>query len=695
MQKDAIHSDSEAEPHPVNTGKRPLRSRKTLFMTQTPDDRTLKSSTTNEDNSQIDPNILKQQFHRDEIQAQEIFLRPRLPGQTTDEKILPTRYHFEYIYTNIHDPELYDYVENLEKWVKFNIKHQLYPDRSKPILDLQGAESTETEFSLTTLLVLNKDLINKKLKEIKKLHKQQSDSLKPGYAKKKALSTYSDSQQPQTSTQADDRTNIQSSGSSSDSFVVIDSITKPTETLISSSLDKETGTRIATGDNSKSTCNPESQHNPSRTSSLLHSLFDSDSDSDFDPTATMVDRKIPAFFPPDKFDGQNKTLTKQHWQIFKDFCDQQKLNFEDIPATPDADAIPAQTERILGYFKITLLGIARDWFDRNEFASAKALQDKFLNDFSPYGKTSHQWLQQWNTLSFNPDTDNLDEFLVKFNDLALLVGAPPDFKLMAFRVLMPRDIVIATRNLTTYEECARTARDLMTILQNPLTNKMSALSLMQSRSPSPIPRPRTPSPGPTSRNSADNRQPRSRSRDRGNGRAIFTNSNPRPILKKTLNSRPPRNGSIGRSYFRPQSRPRRSFPRCYNCGILGHVERNCFTRTRFPRNQNTYPRQFTPNMPPKRNRNQSRPRPTVHFSDQNFPPRGRGYRGRGSNYRQPQRIYNPQERSSQRDFQTNDSDYSQNYNYTDDYYQPQYQLTQQSNTDSIHLTDTFHDTLNQ
>ena len=85
--------------------------------------------------------------------------------------------------------------------------------------------------------------------------------------------------------------------------------------------------------------------------------------------------KYLAFFPPDKFDGQNKTLTKQHWQIFKDFSDQQKLNFEDIPATPDTEAIPAQTEKILGYFKITLLGIARDWFDRNEFASAKALQD--------------------------------------------------------------------------------------------------------------------------------------------------------------------------------------------------------------------------------------------------------------------------------------------------------------------------------
>ena len=57
---------------------------------------------------------------------------------TLYNKIAPTRYHFEYVYTNIYNPELYDYVENLEKWVKFNLKHQLYPDQSNPILDLQG-----------------------------------------------------------------------------------------------------------------------------------------------------------------------------------------------------------------------------------------------------------------------------------------------------------------------------------------------------------------------------------------------------------------------------------------------------------------------------------------------------------------------------------------------------------------------------
>ena len=57
----------------------------------------------------------------------------------------------------------------------------------------------------------------------------------------------------------------------------------------------------------------------------------------------------------------------------------------------------------------------------------------------------------------------------------------------AFKVVMPQEVQIAIRDKTTYEECAQTARDLLIILQNPITNKMSTLSLLQSRSPSPKP----------------------------------------------------------------------------------------------------------------------------------------------------------------------------------------------------------------
>ena len=208
-------------------------------------------------------------------------------------------------------------------------------------------------------------------------------------------------------------------------------------------------------------------------------------------------QKVPPFFPVEKFDGKDKTQTRQHWQRFQDFCDHNKLNFTTIPADgDDTPAIPAQFDKIKTYFKLTLLDLARDWFERQTFADAEEIRKNFLNDFSPYGKTTHQWLQAWNRLQFNPDTDNFDEFIMKFNDLAALVGAPAEFKLMAFKTFMPRDIIMALRETHDFDRAVTEARDMMIIIQNPIASKMSALSLMQSRSPSPTPRPRSPSPGP-------------------------------------------------------------------------------------------------------------------------------------------------------------------------------------------------------
>ena len=216
-----------------------------------------------------------------------------------------------------------------------------------------------------------------------------------------------------------------SSGSSSDSFVVI---SKPS-LLDTNNGSQNNSEQSNSQSNSKATSHASSPDHQSTNSPIVNSIQPNfglnDPNSDLDSDSDMERKeKVPAFFPPDRFDGQNKNLTKQHWQVFKDFCDQHKLVFEDVPAAGDREAITVDNNKICGYFKITLSDLARSWFDRNTFESPHDLEKKFLKDFSPYGKTPHQWLQQWNTLQFNPETDNIDEFLVKFDDLATLVGAP-------------------------------------------------------------------------------------------------------------------------------------------------------------------------------------------------------------------------------------------------------------------------------
>ena len=100
--------------------------------------------------------------------------------------------------------------------------------------------------------------------------------------------------------------------------------------------------------------------------------------------ATLKERSV--FFPSDKFDGRNKNLTKQHWQTFEDFCDQQKLYITDRGADTPAVAI----DQISPFFKMTLTDLARAWMERQTFTSAKDLKEKFLTHFSPYGKTHRQ-----------------------------------------------------------------------------------------------------------------------------------------------------------------------------------------------------------------------------------------------------------------------------------------------------------------
>ena len=119
---------------------------------------------------------------------------------------------------------------------------------------------------------------------------------------------------------------------------------------------------------------------------------------------------------------------------------------------------------------------------------------------------------------------------------------------------------------------------------------MSTLSLAQSRSPSPT-LPRTRSPSPRNNRQTTNPPDRSRPRTRQNfdGFKQYPGQNrPQSIMKRPFrnsNGRG-RGRTMNRNRFQNRSRSYtrnkayQGLDRCFNCNMVGHFARNCFTRTR-------------------------------------------------------------------------------------------------------------------
>ena len=354
---------------------------------------------------------------------------------------MPTRQDFEYIYRNIDDLDCQVWASDLEPWLHFVKRHNLHADPSIPILDKNGSEYPDATFSLETLLQLP---TNKKY--LKKRRKTHVPTHKTGLSSQ-------DKDLPDNNS-GDSGTSSGSSGS----FVIISSqntlrVITPDPSLLD--------TPPSLGATPTTTPLATPPPTPTPTPSPIPSPTPSDPDM-----ATLKERSV--FFPSDKFDGRNKNLTKQHWQTFEDFCDQQKLYITD--RGPDKPAV--NIDQISPFFKMTLTDLARAWMERQTFASAKDLKEKFLTDFSPYGKTHRQWIARWAELKFNPDLDNIDEFLEKFEDLAQLNNLRDDYNLHAFKIAMPKEIELHLRGIDNLQTCYQTAKDLLTTVQNPVTNKM-------------------------------------------------------------------------------------------------------------------------------------------------------------------------------------------------------------------------------
>ena len=234
---------------------------------------------------------------------------------------------------------------------------------------------------------------------------------------------------------------------------------------------------------------------------------------------------------------------------------------------------------------MTLRDLARQWFTSAKFASYDEMKKKFTQEYSEYGKTACEWLKSWTELRFRADTDNIDEYIQKFQELATLLAYPEEHQVQIFKMMMPENIELRVKDMTTLDACIEEAKVGLSICQpSSLVSQMSTLTVAPSETNTPV---RQRSPSPIRRNqtntNSQNRQSRTRQRPPILKRSTFQGfrqypGNVRPhSLSNSRNNFP---NSRGRSISRSLSRPRfGSFNQpieCYYCHRLGHTANNCF-----------------------------------------------------------------------------------------------------------------------
>ena len=224
---------------------------------------------------------------------------------------------------------------------------------------------------------------------------------------------------------------------------------------------------------------------------------------------SLRDRAV--FFPQATFDGKDKTKTHTHLQSFEDFVDRQKLD-------PEKDF-----KEIQEYFLMTLRDLARQWFTSAKFASYDEMKKKFTQEYSEYGKTACEWLNSWTELRFRADTDNIDEYIQKFQELATLLAYPEEHQVQIFKMMMPENIELRIKDMTTLEACIEEAKVCLSICQpSSLVSRMSTLTVAPSEPTTPV---HQRSPSPIRRNqtntNSQNRQSRTRQRPQILKRSTF------------------------------------------------------------------------------------------------------------------------------------------------------------------------------
>ena len=383
--------------------------------------------------TQVEPT---KELSDEDFAEEQIHLIPKLPGQTTDDVKVPTREIFEYAYKNFTNTKVRQYLVDVQAWLYF-IRYHNKPDCSIPILDHTGKPYTEvTNWTLQDIDALPANA--KKLRDIQAPKHKQLISVPTDTAK---------------TTKTNKPTTAQTVKSTSMPKLV------PVSQTLATAIQKDTG---ASGSPPPSPPTPHRNNTPTPSPNTSSTRMPS-----------LRDRAV--FFPQATFDGKDKTKTRTHLQSFEDFVDRQKLD-------PEKDF-----KEIQEYFLMTLRDLARQWFTSTKLTSYDELKKKFTQEYSEYGKTPLEWLKSWTELRFCPGTDNIDEYIQKFQELATLLVYPEEHQVQIFKMMMPENIELRIKDMTTLTDCIEEAKVCLSICQpSSLFSQMSTLTVAPSETDTPV-----------------------------------------------------------------------------------------------------------------------------------------------------------------------------------------------------------------
>ena len=98
-----------------------------------------------------------------------------------------------------------------------------------------------------------------------------------------------------------------------------------------------------------------------------------------------------------------------------------------------------------------------------------------------------EWLKSWTELRFRPDTDNIDEYIQKFQELATLLVYPEDHQVQIFKMMMPENIELRIKDMTTLSDCIEETKVCLSICQpSSFVSQITTLTVAASEPTTPV-----------------------------------------------------------------------------------------------------------------------------------------------------------------------------------------------------------------